>query len=254
MERKSSVNWKVVGSIGLALVGMFALAGCGATAAPVSGGSVAVQNTISVAGTGSAYGTPDVAYIQLGIDVTADEVGTAITQANETINKVMDAVKGQKVDAKDLQTVNFNVYPEDIYDRDTGQPTGQRRYHVSNFLNVKVRDINNVGPIIDAALSAGATNVAGLSFGVEDPTALEAEARTKAIADAKTRAEQLAQGLGVKVGPPVLVSEGFVSTPPMPMYADKAAADGLGAGGAVPISLGEMQVTVQVNISFALEK
>jgi len=260
MERNSAVNLKVIGPVGLALVGILALvvgcAGGGGVSAPPSGGSVTVQNAISVSGTGDAYGSPDIAYVQLGLDVVAGDVGEAITQANTTMDKVREAVKGQKVDEKDMQTVNFNVYPEDVYDQQTGQPTGQRRYHVSNMLNVKVRDINAVGPIIDAALAAGATNVNGLSFGVEDTSKLEAEARAAAIADAKSRAQQLADGLGVKVGTPIIVSEGYSPAPPIayPFYADKAAADGVGGGAAAPINPGQLQVTVQVNVSFALEK
>lgn len=258
MERKNFISWKMVGPLGLAMISFLALAvacagggpGVATTTAP------AVQNSISVSGTGDAYGAPDIAYVQLGIDVTAGDVGEAITQAGTVMNSVQAAVKGQGVEDKDMQTINFNVYPEDIYDKDTGQPTGQRRYHVQNFLNVKVRDISKVGPIIDAGLGAGATNISGLTFGVEDTTKLESDARTKAIADAKQRAQQLADGLGVKLGAPIIVSEGFVSAPPMPYpaFAVKAA-DGAGAGGeAAPISPGQMQVTVQVNITFALEK
>ena len=258
MEQKSAFSWKMLGPLGLAMLSVLALAvACaGGGSGAVTSSVPAVQNSISVSGTGDAYGAPDVAYIQLGIDVTADDVGTAITQAGTVMDAVQTAVKGQGVDEKDLQTINFNVYPEDIYDRETGQPTGQRRYHVQNFLNAKVRDISKIGAIIDAGLGAGATNVSGLSFGVEDKSALETEARTKAIADAKARAQELADGLGVKLGGPIIVSEGYVSAPPMPypVFAQKAA-DGLGAGGgAAPISPGQMQVTVQVNIIFALEK
>ncbi len=260
MNYKSVLNLKVLGSIGLATFGVVALvvgcAGGGPSVAPVTGGGATTpQNSISVSGSGDAYGTPDIAFIQLGIDVSAGDVGQAVKQANDTMNKVRDAVKGKGIDDKDLQTVNFNVYPEDVVDKTTGQPTGQRIYHVQNFLNVKVRDITKAGDVIDAGLSAGATNVSGLSFGVEDTSKLEAEARSKAIANAKQRAQQLADGLGVKLGAPIIVTEGFSAPPPVP-YPMLAAADGRGAGGggAAPISAGQMQVTVQVNVTFEISK
>jgi uncharacterized protein YggE len=214
--------------------------------------SPAVVNSISVSGTGEAQGAPDLAYIQLGIDVVNVDVSVALADANTLMTAIQDAIKGQGIDQADLQTVNFNVYPEDVYDPATGQPTGERRYHVSNFLNVKVRDISKISAVIDAGLGAGANNVSGLTFGVADTKALEDAARTKAIEDAKARAQALADGMGVKLGDVIVITEGG-ATPPI-LYDKVSMQGGLGGGGAVPVAPGQMTVSMTVNVTFTLVK
>ena len=255
-QPKSFLRLKMLGQIGLATFMFLGLTvGCagGRVVGPIMNGAPVTQNSISVSGTGDAYGTPDVADLQLGIDVKAGDAGQAIKQANDIMNAVRDAVKGKGVDEKDMQTINFNVYPEDVTDKTTGQPTGQRVYHVQNFLNVKVKDITRIGDVIDAGLGAGATNVSGLSFSVQDTSKLEAEARNRAIADAKARAQQLADGLGVKLGAPIIVTEGIVSPPPP--YSAFSTADGksTASDGTTSVNPGQLQITVQVNISFAIQ-
>jgi hypothetical protein len=260
MLSKSTLRWKVLGLVGLALVGAALLtsgcsggAGGGSGLVPPNGGAGnPLINSISVTGSGDAQGTPDVAHIQLGIDVAEGDVGVAIKNANTTMNAVRDAIKQQGIDEKDLQTVNFTVYPEDIYDKDTGQPTGQRRYHVQNFLNVKVKDISKVGSVIDAGLTAGANNISGLSFSVEDTSKLEADARAKAVKDATARAQQLADGLGVKLGRPVIVSEVTVGGPVFQPQFAAAAAGKSADSGAAPINPGQQTITVTVNVTFAI--
>ena len=246
---------KSLASVALAVIGAAVLAsGCSAPVQPAAisaGGSLA--NTITVTGTGDSTGAPDVANIQLGIDISDPQVGAAIQKANDVMNAVTAAVKGKGVDDKDLQTTNFNIYPEDVTDKTTGQPTGQRIYHVQNFLNVKLHDTSKIGDVIDAGLSAGATNVSGLSFSVEDTSKLEADARAKALKDAQDRAQQLASAIGVKLGKPVLVSEtlgGGVITP----FNASSAAGGFGGGGAPPISAGEQTVTIMVNVTYAISQ
>jgi uncharacterized protein YggE len=260
MNDKKALSWKLLAPVGMLLLGIVVIAtSCAGTSgggvvAPQQNGSAggSVINTISVTGTGQSFGTPDIADIQLGIDVSDAEVGAAIEKANTVMAAVQAAVKEQGVEDADMQTVNFNVYPEDIYDRETGQPTGERRYHVNNFLNVKVRDISKVGAIIDAGLTAGATNVSGLSFGVDDTSALEAEARTNALKDAEERAKQLAAGVGVTLGKPIIVTE-ILSGPVYPMPVFAAAADGKGAA-APAISVGQQAVSIQVNVTYAISQ
>src|SRR5262249_28194180 len=144
MNKQSIFGGKTLALAAMAVVIIAAVAtGCTSPAGPAPtaastggvGGSFA--NTISVTGSGESTGTPDVANLQLGIDVTESEVGAAISRANDVMTAVQAAVKGKGVQDADMQTVNFNVYPEDIFDP-TGQPTGERRYHVNNFLNVRI--------------------------------------------------------------------------------------------------------------------
>ncbi len=241
-------HWKV---LGLLLTGVVLLA-TGCSGGSLAGGGGYIPNSISVSGIGEASGAPDVAYVQLGINVVNADVGRAVTEANNTMTKVRDAVVAAGVDTKDLQTLSFSVWPEDRYDPQTGQPTGERVYHVENMLRITVRDINQVSTVIEAGLDAGANNVYGLNFGIDDTSALEAEARTEAVADARARAEQLAQALGVKLGDPIVVSEVYGAVPVLRMPYDIPDAGGFGGG--VPVEQGELAVTAQVYITFSISQ
>jgi hypothetical protein len=249
----SAVQHKSAVAVIVTLTGII-LAACGSTGTPVSAGSSSAGsmiNTISVLGSGEAKGTPDIATIDLGINVTNSDIGAAVSSANETMAAIRSAVLQAGVAEKDIQTINFNVYPQDSYDPQTGLPTGTRTYQVNNTLRVVVHDITATGKVIDAGLNAGANSVQGVSFGISDTKALEAEARKLALADAMDRAQQLADGLSVRMGKAVIVSEVYGSTPPV---MDGKIAAGYGGGGGVPtpVDAGQLTVTVQVSVTFAI--
>ncbi|MBE0688560.1 MAG: SIMPL domain-containing protein, partial [Anaerolineae bacterium] len=150
-----------------------------------------------------------------------------------------------------IQTSNFNVFPEDRYNPSTGQPTGERIYHAVLGVNVVVRVVDDAGTVITTALDAGANSINGLSFGLADTAALEAQARDAAVANAKARAEQLAQAFGVSLGDVVAVSEGLSGGGfSAPVMRDMA----VGSGGAANIVPGQLSVSVQVNVSFAIAR
>ena len=263
MSDKRLAGWRGYVLIGL-LIGVAMLMAACASVTPgagllVSGGGPAAYAAadgqpppaISVSGQGEATGRPDVAFVELGIDVTNADVGAAIAQANETMQNVQAAIGQQGIAEEDVQTVAFNVWPEDRYN-DQGELIG-RIFHVQNILRIKVRDIAKTSDVIGAGLDAGANSVNSLIFGIEDTSALEAEARQKAIANARDRAQQLADGLGVRLGAPISVSESFGGGPVYIERAFAAEAYGMG-GGAPPISAGQLTVTVYVNVSFAIEQ
>lgn len=242
--RKQYSGWQLAG-LGLVIVAILATgcAGFGAT-----GSQGYPTNQISVAGSGEAYGEPDVAYIDLGINVTNPNVSPALDQANQIMSTVQEAIKEAGVAEEDIQTTSFNVYPEDRYDPQTGQPTDERVFRVQNIMRIAVRDVSKVGAVIDAGTGAGANTVHNVSFGILDNEELAAQARTEAVADAKKRAQQLADEMGVKLGSATIVSETYGS---VPVYESAFAQDavGRGGGGAV-VSLGQLVVSVQVNMTF----
>jgi uncharacterized protein YggE len=258
MENASLLNWKTLGPAGLSLLAMVVLM----TSCAGGGGVVPVPsqpssgypptNSISVSGSGEAYGTPDIAYIQLGVDTAGADLGQAVAQNNSAMERVKQALLDAGIAQEDLQTTNFNVWIEDKTDPQTGQLTGERVYHVQNTLNITVRDIAKIGDVIDAALNAGANTVYGLTFGISDTTALESEARRKAVEDARTRAQELADALGVRLGNPIIVSESTGGGIVVPMFAVEAAA-GRG-GGAPPINQGQMAVTVSVSVVYSISQ
>ncbi|WP_437940469.1 SIMPL domain-containing protein [Sorangium sp. So ce341] len=125
-------------------------------------------------------------------------------------------------------------------------------YQVSNTVTVVIRNLDQVGPVLDAVVAAGANNVWGVSFGLDKTEPLEAQAREKAIADARARAEALAKLQGVSLGGVVAISEIVDSGPRGPMYAPRLAAATMSADAATPVAPGEVQFGTQVKVIYAL--
>lgn len=126
-------------------------------------------------------------------------------------------------------------------------------YRVSNTVEVTVRDLDKVGPVLDAAIGAGANSVHGVQFSLEHPEALEAKAREKAVANAKARAEALARLSGVQLAGVVKITEGASGggmPPPMPQMMAASARD---MSFSTPIAPGEINLTMQLEVVYALE-
>ena len=206
--------------------------------------------SISVNGSGSASAAPDMATIQLGVENRSASASTAAQENTTKMNRVVAAIKGLGIEDKDIQTVDYRIYIQDKYDVQ-GRPTGEREYVVTNQVRVIVRDLALVGNLLEQVVSADVNTIGGITFGIEDSSALEREAREKAIANAKDRAQQLATGLGITVGAPLQVSE-YTSGSPVARTAvmmEKVAYDAV----APSISGGELEVNVQVSVSFGIE-
>jgi hypothetical protein len=212
---------------------------------------IPAQPSITVSGTGTASGAPDIAYITLGAEARDPNPATAFNQANDTVRAIRDALAGLNIAPEDIQTSSFNMWAQDIYDAG-GNATGERTYFVQNVLSIKVREIERAAEAIRTAVDAGANVIQGLSFGVADPNTLMSEARAQAIADARARAEQLAAGLGVQVGDVIAVVEGVL---PAPGPLANARMDVMaGDGGAAQVAPGSFSVTVNISVSFAIAR
>jgi uncharacterized protein YggE len=236
------VNWAVVFAMSIVL------AGCGTSPSTQATGGYILADSISVSGYGEAVGKPDIALIQLGVNVVSAQIGDAIQESNQIMDKITQALLGEGISDEDLQTTNFNVWPEDRYDPMTGQSTGERVFHVDSTLQVKVRDIDKAPSVIELALEEGANNIYGLTYDIDDKSPLEAEARSKALQDAQVRADQLATEIGVSLGDPILVSEGYSAGAIYSVAVERA----VGTGGGPPISPGQLSVSVQVNVTYAI--
>ncbi|MBA3871785.1 MAG: SIMPL domain-containing protein, partial [Anaerolineae bacterium] len=141
------------------------------------------------------------------------------------------------------------IYPEDPTDPQSGQPTGDRIYHVQLAVTVTIRDISKVGAVIQAGLGAGANDLNSLSFGIADSKSLEASARKAAVADALDRAKQLAEAAGVTLGTPLSISESIGSVP-VPMF--NRANDMVAAAAPPQINAGQLSVSITVNITYSI--
>jgi len=218
------------------------------TVSPASG---TVGRGITVVGVGKASGAPDVANISVGVETQADTVQQAVADNKAKMTLLLDALKALGVADKDIQTSNYSVYTErqSVPSPEGKGAVGPTIFHVNNQVNVTVRDVNKLGDALDKTVAAGANNIYGISFSVDDPTKLQADARTEAIADAKARAESLAKLAGVTLGDVVSVSEVIGSS--VPMY-DARAAMGMGGGG-TPVQPGELEVSMSIQVTFAIK-
>ncbi len=205
------------------------------------------STTFDVTGEGKATAAPDVAMVTVGISAKGATVKDAQNQINSTINKVSTAVKSLGVDAKDIQTTNYNINPS--YDYTGGQRlTG---YSASTNLSIKVRQIERANSVIDEATANGANQVGGISFDVDDKSKSENEARQKAVADAKKKAEDAAKIAGFKLGRIINYSEDFGGLPrPIPML---SAADIKAQGAPTQIEPGSSDITVVVTLSYEIQ-
>jgi uncharacterized protein YggE len=220
-----------------------------AAARPQAQAADGSSRLITVVGSGSASAAPDLATLQIGVDTANASPELATSQNQEQMASLIEALKAAGIAEKDIQTAYYNMYAEQRYDPATNQPTGEFIYHVSNSLSVKTRDLANVGALLVDAVNAGANNISGVYFSIEDTAALEAEAREKAVADAKARAQSLAGLSDVELGEIVVVSE-VINSGIGPIIYDRA---GQGGGGGAPIQPGQLEVSMQVQVSFAIK-
>ena len=227
----------------LAVLGAAAVAGC----ATLQDGDTGAE-TISVTGYGEARGNPDIATLNIGVNVGNSGIDAAVEESNETVARITAALTGLGILEADIQTTNFNVWREDIYSPETGQVTGEYRYHVDSSVQVNVREISRASEVLKVAIENGANNIYGPSFAIDNTDTLAGQARAAAVADARARAEQVAAELGVTLGEVMSVKE--VSGGPVFAY---FAGAGLGGGGGEgpPISEGSLTVNIQLEISFA---
>ncbi len=186
-----------------------------ATPAPAPAVSVAGPRTITVVGRGEVKVKPDVATTTVGVEALGPTVDAAMADAEARMTSVLNALKGMGIADKDIQTSNFSIN----FERQPDQPTVTAQatpgkftppagfYRVSNMVQVTIRDLDTVGDVIDTAVKAGANNVWGISFSLDNTKALEGQAREAAVDDAKARAQSLAGLTGVQVGDVVSVSE-----------------------------------------------
>ena len=209
-----------------------------------------VMRGITVVGMGKASGTPDVANVDVGVETQADTVQQAVADNKAKMTRLLDTLKELGIADKDIQTTNYGVYTQQQSVPD-GKGMGPTTYHVNNQVNVTVRDVTTLGDVLDKVVAAGANNIYGVNFSVADTSKLQADARAKAFADAKERAESLAKLAGVTLGDVVSVSE-VIGSNPIYEGARMAAATGLGGGGA-PIQPGELEVNMSVQVTFAIK-
>jgi uncharacterized protein YggE len=202
---------------------------------------------ISVSGQGRVRIKPNLATTSIGVETAAATLAEATSQSNAKMTAIIDKIKGLGVAEKDIQTTAYNVTPVTNVSRQ-GEPPRITGYRVLNQLSITIRKIDDVGKILDAAVAAGANNVYGISFGVDDPTPYQQQARAAAVKDAQDKATQLAKAAGITLGKVISITEGGVTPVPVLRGAVMTA-----EAASVPIEAGEMEIVISVNMRFGVQ-
>jgi uncharacterized protein YggE len=241
------IKFLLVSAVLLATV---ALSACGATT--VVSNPAPPQRILSVTGTELVYLTPDVAYINIGVHTEKPTASEAVSANNTQTQQVVTALKNSGVDAKDIRTTNFSIYPNTQYDQQTGKP-GSTTYVVDNTVYVTVHQLDKLGNLLDATVQAGANNVNSIQFDVADKSTAIKQARDQAVKDAQTQAQELASASGVTLGNVQTIS--FTNNIPQPVMDVYSKSGGLNAAPAVavPINTGQLTLTVTVDMTYEIK-
>jgi len=216
------------------------------------GQSVEQKHSINITGEGKVVAVPDIAKIQLGLQTEDKSVAKAQKDNTDKMNALIDKLKKDfKIDNKDIQTANYNIYPQ--YDWTNNRQT-LRGYQISQSVNVKIRDLTKISDILNAVGQAGLNQVGGLTFDVDEPENLKQQARELAIKNAREKAESLAKIAGVKLGKVISFSEYADNSGPIPY--DSYAMKGMGVGGAEiaapTIATGSQEITITANVEYEI--
>jgi len=214
--------------------------------AVTTGAAADAPRRISVTGEGMAAAAPDMAVIALGVVQEAANAAEAMQEASRAMQGVVDRLEKAGIAARDVQTANIALNPQ--YDRmQSGEVPRVIGYVASNDLNIRVRDLDKLGGLLDALVKDGANRMNGISFTFADPGPLEDAARKAAVKDARERAELLAAAAGVGLGRVIRIDEPGGAAPPVPMQR------AMTMDAAVPVAGGEIEIHRSVTIVWSLK-
>lgn len=228
------------------------LSACGTVAAPqLALGDNNSEHTILVNGVGRVKIKPDIAYIYIGVHTERPTASEAVSANNNSTTNLMDAIKANGVATEDIQTSNFSIWQNTPYGPD-GLPAGTS-YVVDNTVYLTVRNLEQLGDLLDAAVQAGANNINSIQFDVADKSTALSDARKEAVKAAYEQATELAGAAGVTLGEITHIE-----------YTDGGQTYnymgyGMGGGGgdmassSVPITTGKMEISATVSISYLIK-
>ncbi|MBM2577404.1 SIMPL domain-containing protein [Jannaschia sp. Os4] len=201
------------------------------------GAPAAAQTTLTVTGAGTVAAAPDMATLRVSVAREAATAQAALAAMSGAAETVADRLRAAGVEGRDLQTGRLSLGPR--WDR--GDEARIAGYVAETVLTVRVRDLDGLGALIDAAVGDGANGLSGPEFGLSAPRAAEDEARRAAFADAMAKARLYAGAAGLEVGPVVSITEGPVDAAPGPVMMEARMAG-------VPVERGEVETRVSVQV------
>jgi len=250
------------GSVAALLVGIASVMAAGTYGRSIE---PSAYRSFSVSGEGKSVGIPDIATFSFSIVTEGGKDLANLQEQNSTkMNNAIAFLKEQGVDAKDITTSGYNVSPRyqyyncgmsytpGVFSAEPCPPSEIVGYTITQTITVKSRDFSKTGALLSGVVNKGANNVSSLSFEIDNPDTIESEARAKAIAKARTKAEAVAKAGGFSVGRILSISEGYMPTYARTMTLDAAGSKGSAA--ATPtIEPGSQEVNITVSIQFEIK-
>lgn len=207
-----------------------------------------LQPTITVTGEGIVTAVPDQATVTTGVETRAASPTQALAENSTAVEALLTVLSAGGIEPRDIQTSGLGLSPQYQHPRDgNGEPT-VTGYVASNQLRVRVRDLDRLGPLLDALVKAGSNRLSGIEFGHSGMDKLVDQARSAAVVEAQRRARLYAEAAGARVGPVISITE-LGRTHPQPMYRMATAMD---MAAAPPVAAGEQQVQASVQVVFSL--
>jgi uncharacterized protein len=217
---------------------------------PVQAEEAKMMRTVSISGHGEVRVVPDLAVITVGVTTQGQSAREALDANTKSMKTLLDTLKKAGIEDRDMATSNFSVGPRLDYGNNNGQPPKVVGYDVNNMVTITVRKIEDLGELLDVAVSTGSNTINGISFSVSKPDDHITEARKAAVADARKKADTYANAGGFKIGNILSINEGTAYQPPMPTWAKAGRAE---ASDAVPIAQGEQALSVDVSITYEIK-
>lgn len=214
-----------------------------------------LAGSLVLSGTGVVRAAPDTATINTGVTSQAETAREALDANTAAMAELVTVLREAGLEDRDIQTSDFNVSPQYVYSDQRDEfgysiPPEIRGYQVSNTVTITVRDLDGLGAVLDQAVTVGANTINGISFSVDDPTALEQQARRLAVADAIAKAETYAEAAGVTLGGIETISEGSQYAPPQPIL--RAQGMAMAESADVPVQAGELAFSITTTIGWAI--
>ncbi|MFZ5967293.1 MAG: SIMPL domain-containing protein [Bacillota bacterium] len=208
-------------------------------------------NIISVQGEGKVKVKPDTAYITLGVETQNKDAKKAQSENAKKMSNIMASLKGLGIKEEDIQTTQYNIYPNHQYNPTTGKSYIDG-YTVRNMVKVVVRDIEAAGTVIDAVAQNDSNIINNIQLGINDTSKYYLEALKKATENAEGKAKAMAEAVGVTISEPSKIVELGASSPVIYNYMDNAMAkrEMLQDAASTEISAGMLEVTASVNVEY----
>lgn len=210
---------------------------------------------LMVTGSGTVYGSPDVALLTLGVNANHESLEYALNDANNRVSAIRQVLMDNGLQLQDIRTTSFNIYPDERYDNN-GNVT-KTTFRVENILTIRVTDLTEVGQILTSSINAGANRVQRVEYSMSDSSAMQQEARRLAVANARAKAEELAGLAGVTLGTVTRISEvensNYYGSVNEAMIMASSPRGGGGIDMDVPMSSGQLSVSTTVQMGFELE-